>query len=96
MSALENQWRTVRRKVLWTQSLNRLCVWGSDRTQVTEWYALCQSLNISPKVERVLQKNKRLRFDLICASIGETDVLLRQLKRLGWSRHWYVRPHILL
>jgi hypothetical protein len=62
--------------------------------QVTEWYALCQSLNISPKVERVLQKNKRLRFDLICASIGETDVLLRKLKRLGRSRHWYVRPHI--
>jgi hypothetical protein len=62
--------------------------------QATEWHELCQSLNISPKVERVLQKNKRLGFDLICASIGETDVLLRQLKRLGRSRHWYVRPHI--
>jgi hypothetical protein len=62
--------------------------------QATEYCVLCQLLNISPKVERVLQKNKRLRFDLICAIIGETDVLLRKLKRLGRSRYWYVRPHI--
>jgi hypothetical protein len=85
----------MRRKELWTLSLKRLCVWEAERMQATEYCVLCQLLNISPKVERVLQKNKRLRFDLICASIGETDVLLRKLKRLGRSRHWYVRPHIL-
>lgn len=81
--------------MLQREGLAQLCLWGADSFTTPKLWEIVGKLRFRSdvrKIERVEQRNARVRFDILTEAANATTVL-ETLNDFGSRKGWFIREH---